>query len=59
MSCSSPAACARMETFPARTLFEQLQHLVGPQLEAAGIRLRIEALPGITCGPTRNNSSRS
>jgi signal transduction histidine kinase len=38
----------RRQTFAARTLFEQLQHLLGPQLEAAGIRLQIEAPPGIS-----------
>jgi signal transduction histidine kinase len=38
----------RLQTFAARTLFEQLQHLLGPQLEAAGIRLQLEALPETT-----------
>ena len=36
-----------MQTFAATTLFEQLKGLLGPQLEAAGIRWQIEAPPEI------------
>ncbi len=38
----------RIETFSPRTLFEQVQHLFGPQLEAAGIRLQLEAPPEVS-----------
>ena len=36
-----------MQTFAVSTLFERLQHLLGPQLEAAGLRWQIEAPPEI------------
>lgn len=37
----------RMQVFAAATLFEQLKGLLGPQLEAAGVRWQIEAPPGV------------
>lgn len=37
----------QMRTFAAATLFEQLKRLLGPQLEAAGIRWQIEAPPEV------------
>jgi len=37
----------RMQTFPAVVLFDQMIHLLGPQLETAGIQWKLEASPEV------------
>ena len=49
----------RMQSFAVSTLFARLRHLLGPQLEAAGLQWQIRPRPRFSSAPTPNNSSRS